>query len=200
MTHYRQHTARRSMCAARYPGVSNGAPACTLGKVAYVDATEASEEELDKRFEEAQRFVALPDVGDVGSLEWYAHMVKKQAAITTMMMDERLPEKQRDMLKAVREQQQYSLQLLDRQLQQNREMELRSKEIDLETETRKLTFGYAQASKELAESQAAAAERNARTAEKQAKSVIRATWVLAAATIVLAVATVVLIFVTASSG
>lgn len=155
------------------------------------------ETELNRRFEEAQKVVATPDTGEPGSAEWRMCVIKKQAAIKTMLLDRRISELDRNRLESTYEHQRLMLDEYDRQQQRNWEMEQRKAELELQTQYRDLTLRYSEASRQTAESQTKQAEQSAKNAEVQARSVIRATWVLAFATIVLAIATIVLIFVTA---
>lgn len=63
----------------------------------------------------------------------------------------------------------------DRVDQRNWKMEQKKHEIELETQYRKVTLDYVEASRRAAESQAETAERYARNAEAQTSSLTRAT-------------------------
>jgi len=144
---------------------------------------------LNERFADAERVLQTPNPHRVGSDDWRLQQVEKQAAIAVMLLDERLMPLERQRIQSIYDHQQRVLDELDRQNQRAWEAQQRTKEIELETKAREVTFGYAKTAQDLSIAQAAAAER-------QSASLKRATWVLAFATIVLAVATVVLVVVT----
>lgn len=155
---------------------------------------------LNERFDEAQKVLATPDVGEVGSDEWRIAMIGKQASIKVMLLDERITTLDRQRLDSTYDFQQRTLDEMDRQQQRNWTIQQRTRELELETKARELTFKFAQTAQDLTVAQAKSAEGFAISADRQSKSLKLATWVLAAATIILAIATVVLVFVTASSG
>lgn len=102
--------------------------------------------ELNRRWAEAEETLRTPDVGETGSDEWRAGMLKKQAAIAMMLLDNRLPELESQRLQSLYDHQQRNLDELARQQQRNWEMEQRAKEIDLETQYRAVSLKYAEAS------------------------------------------------------